>query len=53
MIRIKPTSKNDKIHIDFRSLPTPLVEWAGTAEQLHRIIMDATLNATREPEQEP
>lgn len=45
---IKFTGPADKIKFNFRKLPTPMVEWEGTAKDLHDLIMKAWVES--EPE---
>lgn len=47
---IKFSGPQDKIKLNFRSLPTPMVEWEGTAKELHDYLMNAWIN---EPVAEP
>jgi len=42
---IKFTGPSDTIKFDFRKLPTPMVEWRGTAKDLHEILFKATIDA--------
>lgn len=42
---IKFTGPLDKLNIDFRKLPTPMVKWSGTAKELHDIILKAWINS--------
>jgi hypothetical protein len=51
MNQIKFTGPAEKIKLDFRKLPTPMVAWEGTAKELHDIIMKAWVNS--EPAAEP
>jgi hypothetical protein len=48
MTNVKFTGPLDKIKLNFRKLPTPMVEWEGTAKDLHDILIKAALA----PEQE-
>ena len=45
MSAIKFTGPSDTIKFDFRKLPTPMVEWRGTAKDLHEILFKATIDA--------
>ena len=38
---IKFTGPSEKIKLNFRKLPTPMVEWEGTAKELHDLLMKA------------
>jgi len=46
---VKFTGPADKIKLNFRKLPTPMVEWEGTAKQLHDIIMKWWVATEPEP----
>lgn len=37
-----------QVVLDFRALRTPMVEWRGTAQELHDLIMRASLEAVGE-----
>lgn len=41
MTNVKFTGPADKIKLNFRKLPTPMVEWEGTAKELHDLLMKA------------
>lgn len=47
---IKFTSGEEVIKLTFRNLPTPMVEWSGTAKELHDIIFGAWLNSDKSEE---
>jgi hypothetical protein len=39
--RIKFAQPQEKVKLDFRALPTPMVGWEGTAQELHDILFKA------------
>jgi hypothetical protein len=49
MTLIKFTGPQEKIKLNFRKLPTPMVEWEGTAKELHDLIMKAWVESDPEP----